>query len=464
MEHVRRRAERIGWIGAGAIAGLLSGTVAVSAQTARPDPLRPLVTEALERNLGLMQARLAEEGAAAALREARGRWLPSLELQARYSEQNGAVNLGDFVNPANGALNELLGSTRFPTDIDVTLPFRHETRFRVLQPVFDERVRSGAALAREQHAGTVAARRSAARAVAAEAQIAWYAAAAARDAVGILVETLYVVEENERVAKRLVSAGRATPDVLHRARAERADVAQQLAEARERADATLRDVNRLLDRPLDSPFEAFTDAGAVARLPIPESTDALIARALASREELTEADAGIGAAGAAVRLATSSFVPSVALAVDYGWQGRDVSFGPDRDFAIASVVLSWRLSAGSDVARRQGAAIAEHRARVQRRELETAIELEVRQAVDAAQVAQAAIETADTRRQSAERVFELVRRRYEEGLASHIEFVDARTAMTAAQLNRSIASYRYAIRWVELERAAALREMEENLR
>jgi len=50
-----------------------------------------------------------------------------------------------------------------------------------------------------------------------------------------------------------------------------------------------------------------------------------------------------------------------------------------------------------------------------------------------------------------------VRRRYEEGAASSIEFVDARTTYTNAQLNRVLTGYGYAVRWVELERAAALR-------
>jgi len=52
-----------------------------------------------------------------------------------------------------------------------------------------------------------------------------------------------------------------------------------------------------------------------------------------------------------------------------------------------------------------------------------------------------------------------VQRRYEEGLATPIEFLDARTALTGAELNRVVTVHTYAIRWVELERAAALRRV-----
>ena len=52
-----------------------------------------------------------------------------------------------------------------------------------------------------------------------------------------------------------------------------------------------------------------------------------------------------------------------------------------------------------------------------------------------------------------------MRRRYEEGLATQVEYLDARTTFTTAELNRSATVYRYAIRYVDLERAAALRDL-----
>jgi outer membrane protein TolC len=92
-------------------------------------------------------------------------------------------------------------------------------------------------------------------------------------------------------------------------------------------------------------------------------------------------------------------------------------------------------------------------------DLEDRIALEVRTAYDAAAVAHAAIATADDRLEAARRTFQLVRRRYEEGVASPIELVDARTALTAAELNRVVTAYQYAIHYVDLERAAAWRNL-----
>jgi outer membrane protein TolC len=75
-------------------------------------------------------------------------------------------------------------------------------------------------------------------------------------------------------------------------------------------------------------------------------------------------------------------------------------------------------------------------------------------------VARGAIATAEERLAAAERTYQLVARRWQEGIAPQIELLDARTSFTAAGLNLILTRYEYAARWVELERAAALRDLD----
>lgn len=422
------------------------------------DPLGAVVAEALRNNLGLAQESLAVQRAEAGVREARGRFFPALSIESRYSEQSGALDLGEFVNPAYAALNQLAGSDRFPTDLEVTLPFRHESRMRLVQPIFDASVLAGHARARHDRDGQRLEHGTAARRLAAEAQAAFLEVGAARSGRRTWEATLALVNESERVAQRLVDAGRATPDQVLRARADRSEVEQQLAEARQVESAAARALNRILRRPLDTPVDELADS--LLRFEIPVTEEQAVAAALARREELARTEAGIRAAEAGVRLASASYIPSLALALDYGFQGNELRFTGDDDFAAASLVLSWRLSlGGSDRARRSAAAADAERLRVRRAELADLVRLDVRQAYEAAVVAREAIATAEDRLAAARRGFELVRRRYEEGLASQVEFLDARTAYTSAGLNRVATVYRYAIRYVDLERAAALRDL-----
>ncbi|MGH7519026.1 MAG: TolC family protein [Gemmatimonadales bacterium] len=424
----------------------------------RGDPLGPLVAEALRANLGLARERLAERRAAAEVREARGLFFPTLGLESRYSRLHGVPNIGDLFNPAYAALNQLTGTNRFPTDIDITLPQRHESRLRLSQPLFNEGIRANYGVARARYDGQQMELATAARQLAAEVQIAYLQHASTRRVVAIYSATLALVVENERVAERLLAAGRATPEAVYRARAERADVEQRLAEAQERQVAAMRALNRVLQRPLDSPPESIPDS--LFATPLDVTADSAVAHALTVREELRQVDAGVRTAQAARRGATAAFLPSVAVAVDYGFLGPDVTFRGGENYWIASLVVSWNLiNGGRDVARRTAAGYEADRARLLRRDLTDRIELEVRTAYEAARVAYAAIATADAQLEAARRTFELVRRRSEEGVASPIEFVDARTAYTSAELNRVLTAYRYAIRWVELERAAALRDL-----
>src|SRR5262249_59271424 len=106
----------------------------------------------------------------------------------------------------------------------------------------------------------------------------------------IFQSTLAIVRENERVAERLLAAGRATPEAVLRARAERAQVEQELAEAREHENAATRAFNLVLQRPLDAAAEVIPDSAFDRPLAI--GADAAVAHGLARREELPQTQAG----------------------------------------------------------------------------------------------------------------------------------------------------------------------------
>lgn len=422
------------------------------------DVMDRIVREALRHNLGLAQERLVYERAEAGVGEARARLLPTLTVEGSYRTGRQPLNLGDFVNPAYAALNDLLGSPLFPTNLDLPLPLPYESRVRVIQPLFDPAGLAGHAAAQYARDAQREALRVAARRVAAEALIAYLRVSEARAARQVWEASLEVVREGERVAQRQVESGQATPEAVYRARAERMDVEQRLAEAAEAEAAAARGFNLLVGRPIDAPVETLPDSAV--RFELRLTADEAVALALARRAELAQAEASVHAAGAAVRLARSSTLPHVAIALDYGLQAREVTFDTDADFLIASLVVSWNpFSGGRDRARRQAALADLERLELRREELERQIRTEVLNAYDAAVVAHSAMAVAEARVEAARRGFELARRRYEEGLTPLFEFLDARAALTSAELNRVRTVYRYAARYVELEHAAALREL-----
>src|SRR6266567_1876102 len=174
----------------------------------RPDPgvivRRPRLLRAT-----LVSVLLAERRTTAEVREARGLFFPSLGLQSRYSRLGGVPNIGDLINPAYATLNQLTGTSRFPTNINFTLPQAHESRLELVQPVFNLGIVANYAVARARADGQRMQLAAAARQLAADVQVAYLQEASARRAVEIYDATQVLVRENERVAERLLAAGSA---------------------------------------------------------------------------------------------------------------------------------------------------------------------------------------------------------------------------------------------------------------
>ncbi len=436
-----------------ALALALALPAVVSAQT---QSLNDYVRLALKQNPGFKQHALLVAERDAAVGAARGLYLPNATLNARYSRTNGNVlNLGDLVNPAFAALNQVVGRSRFPTNVDFSLPLRQETTVRLTQPIFQPEIVHVVRIATSLADAQQAQRDAAARQLVADVRAAYLQLLKARRAAEIYEATESLLQENLRVSERLVANGSATPNVVLRARAELSDIQQQRAEALRLVAAAGEAFNFRIGRSLTESVEVLPDSALdIDSLP---ALDEVLRVAALGRAELRQLEHARAAAAAERRLAQARFLPSLAVALDYGVQGRDYRFGSRDDFALVSLVASWNLfNGGQDAARVQVASLAMARYETQRADVAQAVLLEARTAWHATRVARSAIQTARERLTSARRTFELVRRRRDEGLASQLEFLDARSALTSAELNLVITTYDYYLRRVELDRAAAL--------
>ncbi len=436
----------------------LSAVVALGGHPllAQNSPLDDYVAEGLRQNLRLSADRMALQRSGQAVREADGRWLPSLTLNARYSERSGdLLDLGRLVNPAYAALNQLIGQPAFPTDLSLRLPMRQETSLRLTQPLFEPRVVAGSAIARDAESAVRAQTAEAIRRLAAQIRLAYLDYARASRVEDLHRATLELLGENLRINQSLADHGAATPDAILRAHADLSEGEQRLADAGRMKQAARESFNLLLERPLEDSLELAPDSSLGLGLTV--SLDSAVALGLHGREELAQLDAAIGVAEGKRRLASAAFLPSLVAAVDYGMQGEVYRVGGSHDYLVASLVLQWNLfNGGQDQARRNQARLEAEEIRAQRAATERLVTLEVRTDWQAARVAGHAIASANDRLGSAERNYTLVERKYREGAATQVELIDARTSFTAAQLNRILTTYDYFSRCVELERAAAL--------
>ena len=444
------------------IALLLAGASQAEPPPARFDEtLAALVAEAETANLELAAIDAGVAGRLAALDQARARFLPAIDLSIRYSRADGGreigIPVGDLLNPVYGTLNSLLEASGQPgpfapipnQSIPLLREREQETVLRLTQPLYDARIGAAARAAGHQYDAALHGRSALRARVRRDMQQAWYRWLGAGQARQILEASLEAARENLRVNDSLHRNGKVTRDLVLRAEADLLELEQQQLAAAGGERLARHYVNLLRNAPLEAPLPGATLAdGDVLRLR--ERLAAAAGAALADaaslqsgavgrRAELRQLDAGLDAAGAAEDLARAAFRPQLALAVDAGSQGERFRFGDDDRFVLASLVLRFNLwSGGADRAALREARSRSGELRATRQLAEQQVRLEVLGALEDYRVAEASLATAAKRVEAADGAYQIVRRKRDLGQAPPVEFIDARRALTSAQLSQNL--------------------------
>jgi len=452
----------------------------VPADTVQTPVVDMLVQDALERSLTLRQQVVALDRADAAVDEARGGFLPQLDAQARYTRAAGGRTIdfpvGDLLNPVYETLNTLT-----PPDAPGFQPIQNreiaflrereqDTRLRLQQPLFSPATLYGYRARKDERRAERASTDATRRAVIRDVQTAYFRYRQACEQVDILEATYERVQENLRASRRLVEAGKATPDATFRAEAEVLAVEQRQTEAEAGQRQARSALNLLFDRPLDTPIPSprLSTASLVDRqirsLPIPvrpvETRSGLVplqAWAQSDRPELKQVSAAVDATRDQRRVAQTAYLPTVSVVLEGGIQGTTYRVGDDARFGLASVVLQWNLFNGlRDRSRVEQAELSARQLDIRRDALSRQIDLQVQQALDDVRVALRSLETAEARVRAAQSSFRLTKRRYDVGRASLVTFTDALSTLTEAELNLAVTRYTLLTRLAELRYAAGL--------
>jgi outer membrane protein TolC len=422
----------------------------------------------LENNLALKQKDFSYEKSMKALSEARGMFLPRIGIAARYTRAGGGREIlfpvGDMLNPVYSTINDLLSyhgvpPQAFPLLENESIPFlreeEHETKVRLVQPLFEPAILYNYRIRSNLGKASGAERDAYARQLVSDIKSSYFNWLKAGEVVVLLEETRDLLEENLRVSSSLHKNGMATVDVVYRAEAELYQNEQNIAEAKKARKLAASYFNFLLNRELtasiDKPQGDYSTAEDMTGF------EDAVTSAVAGREEIRQLEYAVEAAENGVKLSTSKYMPSLSLVFDYGFQGEEYRFTGEDDFWMGSLVFSWTLFDGMRRKADRDRSVIEKRIYETRlEEARKQIRLEVTEAWDNLDVAKLAIKTATARSRSAGRSFEIVRKKFNSGMASQVEFLDARTTMTNAEVDRILAMYDYQIRQAELERVAAL--------
>ena len=453
------------------------GLIASAAAVAQAGPegefdavVERYVAEGLRSNLALQGESLEVERAAQALAAARARFFPEVSLQARYTRAEGGreftIPLGTTLNPVYSTLNDLLAAqgqpAPFPQISDATVQFLREeeqdTRVVVRQPLYAPAIPAAVRAQRALLDASSFNRMAVARALRRDVTIAYLDWLRARSSVQIVAASQVLLQENLRVNQSLFDNGKITEDQVLRARAELLAVEQQQRETENLATQARSFFNFLLNRDLLAEIEP--SAPPLVAAGQEGALEQLWAAALTRRPEVSRVDELRKAAEQQVRIARKQKWPTLSFGLDAGSQGVEYRFGEGYNFGAASLVFTWRLfDGGGDQARVREARAAERQVVLRQEEIAQQIRLEVQQAFDRLVTARDSLVTAAARADAARAGFRIASRKRDEGVISQVEFIDARSALTSAELNHNVTRFGVLARRAELEYATSTGEI-----
>jgi len=264
--------------------------------------------------------------------------------------------------------------------------------------------------------------------------------------------------ENVRVNRKLMSNDKVTADYLYRSEAELNKFDQELQNAEKNKEIACAYFNFLLNRPLTDTIiiqhpSLFPSLSAL--------TDDFTLTALENREEIRKLENYEKISGLQVKMNQSQKLPDLFAVADYGFQGEEYEFNREQDYIQASAVLTWNLFEGfTNRARIRQAIIQKEIAETQLEEVKKQIELQVINAVSELSAADKGIAAAESQLKNARESYRIVEKKYDEGQASLIEYIDARTSMTQAEENLIISRFQYLSAFAEFEKITAIDKTE----
>jgi outer membrane protein len=449
-------------------AGQVTGP-GLAAQDMAPGNRNPVleayIQEGLQSNQGLKQKQLDYASDLAALKEAKGLFLPDMSMNARYTVADGGriieFPVGDMLNPVYSTLNMLTGSDMFPQIENESFPFlrahEQETKLTLVQPIFSSDVVQNYRIRKQQTEISRIGLDQYKRELIREITKAYYAYQKAFQLVQLADTALSLVEENLRVSRRLFENDKVTIDAVYRSDSELSKVEVQRSQAYNMLEASRAYFNFLLNRSLDETIELFEELP----LPLAVSLEEASLLAARNRDELHQIREYQLLNERVTGLYRGRNLPGLFGVVDYGFQGEQYRFTAEDDFVIASLVMKWNLFQGT--ANRQKV----KQSRIEGEKLDELysetrqkIMLEVINHYYALQAAYESVQSALKQTRSANRAYELISRKYSEGQSSLLELIDARTSLTSAAANSIIARSEYFSRQADFEYAMAASNLE----
>jgi outer membrane protein TolC len=446
---------------------LFAGVFAISSYAAWAEKLeyRQCVAKALAQNPDLAISQAQIEQAQAAARQAAGKRLPQLNLSLTGTRSNDAMNafgmklgqrnatFGDFgageFNPANPSVLSVT-----PRDLNHPGSINNfNTRIELLVPVYNggmvqSYVDTAKAYVRAAQAGDEVARQQLTKQV----LMAYQGVHTARAYIKVTEEARAAAEEYVRISDSLHKQGMVVKSDVLSAKVNLQDIQVKIVEARNAEAAALNQLALLMGMSLDQPLDV---GEPVMPAMLPGAPAELRAQALDEHAGLRALRNQLEGAGAQVDAARAGKKPQFNMMLRQDWNDKNLGF--DASSYTVAGVLSWSAfdggvnNAGIDRATAQRSELV-----AKLRQAEDGLGYQVTDARRKALEAEDKIIAREAGLEQASEAQRLVKKRYENGMATLIELLAAQAQFDKSNADLIAARYELAVNRAELKRAVGV--------
>jgi outer membrane protein TolC len=419
--------------------------------------LNDYISQGLESNQSIKEQNFLLKKNIYALQEAKSMFLPSVTFSTTYTKADGGRTIdfptGDLFNAAYATLNQLTGSNSFPQLENQSILLNpdnfYDAKFRTSLPILNAELVYNKRIKAQQVDLQKAEVLMYKRELVKEIKTAYYNYLKATNAIRIYQSFLKLLEEGERVNRKLFENNKINRTAVIRSQNEVSKINASLTTAQKTEESARYYFNFLLNRPLTDPILADD-------VPLLPAQDNLLLNDVNGREELAKLEIAKGINKNLTGLAKSYLIPKVGTSLDLGSQAFDWKFNQKSRYYLLGVSLEWNLfSSGRNSYKIKQAIASEQAVSAQTDHVTQQLltELNVRRAN--LQSASAQYRAAQSQLKTSQTYYNDMTKLYKEGMAIYIELLDAQNQWVDAQLQSNIALFDTWISLTAIERANA---------
>ncbi|MFA8298967.1 MAG: TolC family protein [Hyphomicrobiales bacterium] len=417
----------------------------------------------IDNNIQLQHSRNKLNKAQLSLQEAKSKYYPQLNLYARYTTSVGGrtfdIPVGDLLNPVYSYLHKtsqvLPEPQQFPNifvdnqTFNLLRPYEQETKFTLLQPIFNRQIYINKRLNKKLVTTEKLSYRLSKEDLIHDIKVSYYNFLLTVDLLQALQATKKVLQENLRVSQSLFKNHKVTKEIVYRSKAELSKFEKEITDAEKKNALAASYFNTLINRDIDASIEkqsSFSDTNLIL------DKDILILQALSNRKELKQLDHAKEIYKDKVEINRSNYVPNLSVYGEAGIQGEHYDFGRSYNYYTGSLVLQWKLFAGLENRHKvKQARLDVKNIDLEKEDAKNKIRLQVINAYYDCLSQKKNLHYSKEEFSSAQAAFKLVQKKYYQGQASLLEFLDARATMTRAEKQKIITRYQFLIALSNLE-------------